>query len=198
MPPLTPRLTATLVPIVLAAAAGAMSWAPAMHAARGFFPAPLDDVYIHFDFARSFAEGHPFEWIPGQGYSSGETSPLYAVLLAIGWWLGFQGKRLGLWAAIVAVGSLAILVRSVQKLVQPCPRWLAWGASVVPLSIALVDWTLFSGMEMAPFAGALGCTLVALARSRAPLERRGITRESAQRRLGAWGAVLCLLRPEAG
>src|SRR5215218_6857551 len=43
----------------------------------GPWPAPLDDVYIHFDFARSIAQGHPFEWIPGNGYSSGATSLVY-------------------------------------------------------------------------------------------------------------------------
>src|SRR5205823_2201400 len=37
----------------------------------GEWSAPLDDVFIHFDFARATALGHPFEWVPGNGYSSG-------------------------------------------------------------------------------------------------------------------------------
>jgi hypothetical protein len=65
--------------------------------------------------------------------------------------------------------------------------------------VGIVDWALFSGMEVAAFAAALGLTLEALARSRARLdERGGLTREAAQWRLGAWGAALVLLRPEAG
>ncbi|AKU99958.1 hypothetical protein AKJ09_06622 [Labilithrix luteola] len=186
---------AALIPLAI----GALFWLPSLPAAHGFFPAPLDDVYIHFDFARSLAQGHPFEWIPGQGYSSGETSPLYAVLLALGYLIGFRGPLLGLWAAILAVASLALLVRSVQSLVRPCPPWLAWGAALVPFSVGLVDWSFFSGMEAAPFAGALSGALVALDRTRAPHQARGgMTRERAQLRLGLWGAILCLLRPESG
>lgn len=184
----------SLVAAALAGAAGAAFWIPARDAGRGWFPAPLDDVYIHFDFARSLAQGHPFEWIPGQGYSSGETSPLYAVVLAAGWLVGFRGRALGLWAAIVAVASVASLLGAVRRLVRPCPAWLAWALALLPLSLGVVDWALFSGMEVALFAAALGRALVALEEAGG---RRGETRERRQWRLGAWGAALVLLRPEA-
>jgi len=188
---------ATVCSHALALAVGATFWLPSVGAARGYFPAPLDDVYIHFDFARALAEGHPFEWIAGQGYSSGETSPLYALLLAVGWVIGFRGRLIGLWAGILAVLSLASLVRSTHALMGRCPWWVAC-ASALPLSVGLVNWTLVSGMEMAPFSAALGAALVALDFSRRPTERRsGMTRQEAQWRLGAWGAALCLLRPEA-
>src|ERR1700761_1254478 len=95
-----------LIALGLAFAAGAIFWLPALDVGRGWFPAPLDDVFIHFDYARSLGQGHPFEWIAGQGYSSGETSPLYAVLLAIGWVVGFRGPLIGVWAALVAVLSV--------------------------------------------------------------------------------------------
>jgi hypothetical protein len=183
----------------LAAGAGALFWVPSAAAAHGYFPAPLDDVYIHFDFARSLAQGHPFEWVPGNGYSSGETSPLYAVVLAAGWLVGFRGRLLGVWAAVVAVLAVASFVRSVQALARPCSSWLACLVAVLLLSIGIVDWTLFSGMEVAFFAAAMGQALLALARTRARIdERGGLTREAAQLRLGAWGAVLVALRPEAG
>jgi hypothetical protein len=198
-PPATPKLPSFVAAVVLAAAVGAVFWVPSLDAARGFFPAPLDDVYIHFDFARSLARGHPFEWLPGNGYSSGETSPLYAVVLAIGYALGFHGRLLGVWAAIVAVLAVASFLRSVQVLARPCPRWLAGGVALLLLSVGIVDWSLFSGMEVATFAAALGRMLLALARTRAPIDARsGVTRERAQWHLGAWGAVLVLLRPEAG
>jgi len=178
---------------------GAVFWLPAAAASHGYFPAPLDDVYIHFDFARSLAQGHPFEWVPGNGYSSGETSPLYAVVLALGWLIGFRGRLLGVWAAIVSVLAVASFMRSAQAVARPCPPWLSAGVAVLVLSIGIVDWSLFSGMEVATFAAALGQALVALVRARAPIDARGgLTREAAQWRLGAWGAVLVLLRPEAG
>src|SRR5207237_8588812 len=92
--------------VALALAVGALFWIPSLRAARGFFPAPLDDVYIHFDFARSLAAGHPFEWIPGNGFSSGETSPLYAAIVALGWAIGFRGRLVGVFSAIVPVASV--------------------------------------------------------------------------------------------
>ena len=49
----------------------------------GEWSAPLDDVFIHFDFARSTARGHPFEWVEGNGYSSGNTSILYPFVLGV-------------------------------------------------------------------------------------------------------------------
>lgn len=183
---------------VLALAVACLFWIPAIPAAHGYFPTPLDDVYIHFDFARSFALGAPFEWIPGNGYSSGETSPLYALILAAGWLAGFHGKLLGVWAALVAIAGVASFVRSVRELARPAPPIVAWLGAALTLSLAMVDWTLFSGMEVAAFAGALGPTLLALARTRASIARRGgLTLEASQWRLGLWGAVLVALRPEA-
>ena len=48
----------------------------------GEWSAPLDDVFIHFDYARATALGHPFEWTVGNGYSSGNTSLTYPFVLA--------------------------------------------------------------------------------------------------------------------
>ena len=195
----TPNVRPFLVACVLALGVGAAFWVPALPAARGYFPAPLDDVYIHFDFARSFAQGHPFEWMPGNGYSSGETSPLYAAVLTMGWLVGFRERGIGVFAALVAVLAVASFIRSVQRVIRPCPTPLAWLVALLLLSIGIVDWTLFSGMEVALFAAVLGRTLEALARTRARIdERKGLTREAAQWRLGVWGAALVLLRPEAG
>lgn len=42
---------------------------------------PLDDVWIHQVYARSIADGHPFEYNPGE-HETGSTSPLWVVLLA--------------------------------------------------------------------------------------------------------------------
>jgi hypothetical protein len=69
----------------------------------GEWSAPLDDVFIHFDYARRTAEGHPFEWAAGNGYSSGNTSLTYPFVLAIGYFAGFTGMQLMKWAAVVAM-----------------------------------------------------------------------------------------------
>ncbi len=192
------RIPAYVAGAAMAAAVGAAFWIPSARAAHGWFPSPLDDVYIHFDFARSLAQGAPFEWIPGNGYSSGETSPLYALLLAVGWLVGFRGWLLGPWAAVLAIAGLASFVRSIRELARPAPAPVAWAAAALTLSVGIVDWTLVSGMEVAVFAGVLGPTLRALERTRAPAPGRGgLTRASAQWRLGLFGALLVAIRPEA-
>src|SRR6185436_20951141 len=55
---------------------------------------PLDDTYIHFQYARVLATGHFMQYNPGQPPSSGATSFMYPALLAVGYILGFTAERL--------------------------------------------------------------------------------------------------------
>src|SRR5262245_14188956 len=87
---------------LLVVGAGAAFWIPAFRRTGGHFPVPLDDVYIHFGFARSAALGHPFAWLPENGYSSGGTSLTWPLVLAPGWLLGLRGERLAWFAAVLA------------------------------------------------------------------------------------------------
>src|SRR5687767_12530087 len=43
---------------------------------------PLDDAFIHMQYARRLAEGGFFSFVAGDGYSTGATSLLWPVLLA--------------------------------------------------------------------------------------------------------------------
>ena len=166
---------------------------PALRKA-GVWPAPLDDVYIHFDFARSIAEGRPFEWMPGNGYSSGATSLLYPFVLAPGYLLGFRGAWLGVFAALVACACVVDLCRSVRALVEPAPGWVGYLIAPLVLCVPLVDWSLFSGMEVALFGAVVGRALLAVrvVERSAPEERA-----RAQRRAGVFAALLVAVRPEA-
>jgi hypothetical protein len=191
------RLEAPLYYAFAAAVVVAAAWAfyaPAVAATHGSFPAPLDDVFIHFAFARSAALGRPFEWSPGNGYSSGGTSLLYPLALAPGWLVGLRGERLGWFAAALAVASLVDLCRSLRLLVARAPRFCAWLAPPLVVAVPLADWSFFSGMEAAFFAAVAG--RAALACSRA-LEAPAARRPGAQRALGLWAAALFATRPEA-
>src|SRR5580700_1436265 len=131
--------------IALLAAAGAAFWVPGLPRTLPHLPVPLDDVYIHFGFARAAALGHPFEWIPGNGYSSGGTSLTYPLALAPGYLLGLRGERLAWFAAFVACASIVDLARSVRALILsagPAPRWIAWVVPVLLLAVPLLDWSL--------------------------------------------------------
>ncbi len=182
--------------VLLVAAAGAAFWVPGFARTGGRFPVPLDDVFIHFGFARSAALGHPFAWIPGNGYSSGGTSLTWPLVLAPGWLFGLRGERLAWFAAAVACAALVDLARSVRAIVlgAGAPRWVAWAVPAVLLAVPVVDWSLFSGMETALFAAVLGRAIRA---ARAAEQAPPLGRARAQIRAGAWGALLVATRPES-
>jgi hypothetical protein len=178
--------------VTLAVAAG--FYAPAAAACRWEWPAPLDDVYIHYDFARAWALGHPFEWVVGQGYSSGETSPAYAVILAVGYAAGFRGGWIGVWAAIVACVALVLMAHALRRLVQPAPSWVAVVAVPLLFACGTLDFAWFSGMEVAVFGAVASALLVAVRQARAATP---VTRGRKQWCVGLLGGALVLVRPEA-
>lgn len=200
---------AAALPVLAAAAA---FYGPALRLTPGLWPAPLDDVYIHFGFARSAALGHPFAWIPGHGYSSGATSITYPLVLAPAYLLGLRGSSLGVFAALLACAALLDLCRSARLLVDPgagpaprldlgprprlpaSARWVAWIAPLFVVAVPLVDWSWFSGMEVALLGAILGRALVAVRRAEhAPPHGRG----RAQLRAGLWCALMVATRPES-
>ncbi|MEZ4312039.1 MAG: hypothetical protein R3F14_28770 [Polyangiaceae bacterium] len=179
--------------LALVIGCAAVFFVPALRR-TGVWPAPLDDVYIHFDFARSIGQGHPFEWIPGNGYSSGATSLLYPLVLAPGWIVGFRGAWLGLYAALVACVCLVDLCRSLRALAGGAPGWVAALFPALVLCVPLLDWSWFSGMEVALFGAVLGRAALSVRRAEeAPAEAR----RRAQRRAGGMLALLVAVRPEA-
>ncbi len=158
------------------------------------WPVPLDDVYIYFDFAKSSANGHPFEWIAGNGYSSGSTSLVYPLFLAIGYFIGFQGLKLGLFSALLACACLFDMCRSARALLQAHSRLLCWLAPPILLSVPLLDWSFYSGMETALFGALLGRALLALRKAEQcpPTQRK-----QAQWQAGLYAALLVASRPES-
>jgi hypothetical protein len=65
---------------------------------------PLDDSWIHQTYGRNLAERGEWAFIPGQP-SAASTSPLYTVLLALGYRLGAPPE---LWAHVLGVLALAV------------------------------------------------------------------------------------------
>jgi hypothetical protein len=168
------------------------------HGARTFGPwsAPLDDVFIHFDFARSAAQGHPFEWVSGNGYSSGSTSLLYPFVLAAGYASGFRHLDLMLWAGIVACVSVFALLLGVRRAFDRLPDWTAFLAPPAVLGVGALSWALFSGMEIAFFLALwTGAFLVWDRLLETAATDQKVTALALA--LGGWGALLTATRPEA-
>jgi hypothetical protein len=171
-------------------------WVPAWRllAASGqsSMPLPLDDVYIYFDFARSTARGCVLCYTEEGGFSSGATSPPYALVLALGWAVGFRERALAVFAAVVAVLSLVDLFASASE-IAPRPRVLAFLVPLVLVGIPVLSWSWVSGMETAFVAMIAGRALVSVSRTwRAPPDQR----PRAQLRAGVFIALLGWARPE--
>jgi len=125
----------------------------------GEWSAPLDDVFIHFDYARATARGYPFQWSDGNGYSSGNTSLLYPFVLAAGYATGFRESSLMVWAGVIACTSVFALLMASQRLFASEPPWAKYFGPPAIFAIGALDWSLFSGMEVALFLGVWGAAL---------------------------------------
>ena len=166
---------------------------------RGDWSAPLDDVFIHFDYARATARGYPFQWSEGNGFSSGNTSLTYPFVLAIGYLAGFRGvadgSSLMVWAAIVGcVSTFAFLLAS-ARLFAPLGRWAKYLGPPAVLSLGALDWSLFSGMENAFHLAVWGLVLVAATFLFDAPDARARRRRGGRR--GGGGALLFATRPES-
>ena len=115
--------------------------------------ATLDDAYIHFQYARAFAELHPFRFQAGEPISTGATSFLWPLLLSPFYAVGFRGESIlwPTWAlAFVALGALAY---EAYGLALPLAgRAAAIGAGAMVLAFGGHVWCAASGMEVVPVA----------------------------------------------
>jgi hypothetical protein len=118
-------------------------------AGNGDIVMPLDDVYIHFQYAKQLARGEPYIYNPGGDPTSGATSFLYPYILAAGYVIGFKGLTLGLWA--MGVGAFALLASMwfVYLLSKICgtPYWLSFFIALMFALTGSISWHFMSGME---------------------------------------------------
>lgn len=135
--------------MVIALTIVVMYWLTSQDATQGVLLMPLDDVYIHFQYARQLALGEPYVYNPGGLPTSGATSLLYPFLLATGYLIGFQGLNLGLWAMLL--GAIA-LIATMEALFRLCrvfdipdeiALWVAWLFGLT----GTFHWHFMSGME---------------------------------------------------
>lgn len=182
--------------IALLAASGVLAFvltAEAMHAA-GF---PLDDAWIHQTYARNLATRGEWAFVPGE-LSAASTSPLYTVLLAIGYILALD---FFVWAFVLGAVALAIAGWVGSRLavqLYPDVAWVGvWTGLAIVTTWHLV-WAAASGMETMLFA-TLSLLVVGLAwRERAvpSVSRRPRDILGRGAVLGVAGAALTLARPE--
>lgn len=153
---------------------------------------PLDDTYIHFQYARQMAEGSPYRYHDDDPPTSGATSFLYSPLLAVGYLIGFRGLSLAYWAIALGVlsflGSAWLIYRLILIYSPINTQQNKRLALIVALGFAgngAFIWGALSGMETMPFVLSVLLTFYAYQKKDYPLT------------IG--GAVLAtLMRPEGG
>jgi hypothetical protein len=160
-------------------------------ATGGPLGAPLDDSYIHFQFARSFAQFRPFQYVPGEPAVPGATSLLWPLLLTPAIWLGAGAQGLLGLTWVLGFGALfgqAAEVFLISRRFLSRPAALAGGLLVLTFSANL--WFAASAMEVVP----LGYVLLRSARRSAEfLEPHCKWRE---RELLLLATLAATLRPE--
>lgn len=148
---------------------------------------PVDDAYIHFQYAKQAALGQPYVYNPGEGATSGATSLIYPWILSAGWLVGFRGLWLGVWAISVGIAGLAACGIFTRRIVRAGGGgfWLAEMVGAALVVCGALVWHAVSGME----------TLLASALTLALFD--GFTGQN-QRQLLITAALLTITRPEGG
>lgn len=138
------RSEAGLLALAALAAAGLFLWQEEQLAGRWGFP--LDDAWIHLQFARNLVEGQGFSFNPGEVVSA-STAPLWTLALALLFALPFEvvwsAKVLGV-ALLWFSGLLTLRLGRSLALER---GWALAGGLVVVMTPRLV-WGSLSGMEV--------------------------------------------------
>ncbi len=156
---------------------------------------PLDDSWIHQTYARNLAERGEWAFVPGEP-SVASTSPLYTVLLAVGYVLGvpFFGWAFAL-GALALAGTGWIGARLAGQMFPKLPLAGALTGLALVMTWHLV-WAAASGMETMLFC-TLSLLVVGLVWREPAVETdrpaRAFRRGAA---VGVAGAALTLTRPE--
>ena len=70
--------------------------------------APLDDTFIHLQYARQIGQGQWLSYNDGDRPTSGASSLLYVVVLGGAHFVGFSGHKLLAFAIILGAGLLGV------------------------------------------------------------------------------------------
>jgi hypothetical protein len=162
--PKTPQQRNTLLFVVLGIYVVVVLGAFALRALAsgdGQLLMPLDDVYIHFQYARQLSLGQPYVYNTGEPPTSGATSFIYPYILSVGYLLGFTGLQLGWWALFV--GVIALLVTAIvtwRFLSVFSPKFDTKLAFIVLfLTTGSFLWHVMSGMETLILLSTMSLTL---------------------------------------
>ncbi|MEO8359972.1 MAG: hypothetical protein ABI672_08080 [Vicinamibacteria bacterium] len=117
----------------------------------GHFVPQVADLYLIAQYAKGFAEGHPFQFNVGDAPTTGATSLLHTVFLAVAHLVGFRGE--GLIAFAILSGAVFAVLTALQA--YRASRCLSPSADVAMLSAVLIllngplAWSFHYGADIA-------------------------------------------------
>lgn len=123
------------------------------------FGFPLDDPWIHLQFAKNLHEYGSFSYYKNEMATSGSTSPLYTILLSLGFFVTSNEMILS-----YAMGALFYLIGAVflfrlAELLFPGKSVYAIAAALLFVLEPHLQWIALSGMETTLFIFLLLATL---------------------------------------
>lgn len=153
---------------------------------RGSLVPPLDDVYIHLQYARQFGDGEPLRYQPGAEITTGASSLLWMVLLGAAHAVGFDGRWL---LAVAVVGGVVGVVCATGFTSAAATRLggraAGWWAGLLTALCGPLLWGGASGMEVGLLAALTTGTLLSYLRERPRFRATPVV-----------AALLALTRPE--
>jgi hypothetical protein len=121
-----------------------------LHFTGGEWGVPLDDAWIHFQFARNLARGAGFAFNPGQPVS-GSTAPLWTLLLAAIYLMGGEFPVAGQCASALSFLCVPVVSYALCKRLTG-RRWAAWLAGAIVVLNGRMVWAGLSALETCLFA----------------------------------------------
>lgn len=130
---------------------------------------PLDDSWIHLQFARNLASGGGLAYNPGE-LVTGSTAPLWTALLSL---LFFLPGSVIVWTKLLGIAFHLAGVAATWKLARELGlgRGLASLAAVLMLATSSLVWSALSGMEVPLFVALSLSGMILHLRERAAPER---------------------------
>jgi hypothetical protein len=155
---------------------------------QGRVVAPLDDVYIHLQYASQLGRGQFFQYSTGDPISTGASSFLYVAVLALAYLIGFRGDLLLPFAVSFGVLCFALTASCScvlgRRLISKSAG--VWSGLLVAVS-GPVLWGAAGGMEVGFVAFLVACSILLFTKE-APSGRFRFTPVLA--------SLLALARPE--
>ena len=121
---------------------------------NGAFGFPLDDPWIHLQFARNLHDYGVFSYYKNEMATSGSTSPLYTALLALGFFIIPNEFALSYTFGIVFLLLSAFVLFKLARLLLGS-QLAAVGAALLLLFEPRLEWVALSGMETTLFVLAI-------------------------------------------